>query len=126
MSTFNAVFGVNPGYGDDIDQGEDWAIDKVASAWDVAMTKESSGSGITVSAVLSLVRVVYPKSPYGGEVAVQATGVLNPKFVKDGEAWKAAVCRIIIDVKNRLKQERVTLFFQDVERFQYFEQGEVV
>lgn len=121
--TFNAVFGVTPGYGHN-NEGSADAVALVAGIWQAAMKAERAQTDILVTAVMTPATVVYPLEygcPAGGEIAVQATGVLNMKYGTPPHDWKLAVIRVVEDVKRLLKQERVTLYFQFTESFHYLE-----
>ena len=121
--TFNAVFGVTPGYGHN-NEGSADAVALVAAVWQAAMKAERIHSDILVTAIMTPATVVYPLEygcPAGGEIAVQATGVLNMKYGTPPFEWKQAVIRVVEDVKRTLKQERVTLYFQHTESFHYLE-----
>lgn len=121
---FNAVFGITPGYGGLNLFSHTDALAKVSIAWQTWMKAEQNVTGILVTAVLTEANVVYPTEfgcPIDGEIAVQATGVWNPKFNVAPYDWKQSVLRIVWGVKSTLQQERVTLFFQHTESFHYLE-----
>lgn len=134
---FNAVFGIYPGYdfvhlrADDRARGSMQPIGKpltaeeiVAESWKKFMALEWEESNILVSATCTGTKVVYPEKfgcPTYGEVAVEVQGVLNPKFGVVDSDWKDACVRIVKQVKAELQQERVTLYFQQVESLIYLE-----
>lgn len=128
LQSFTAVFGVEPGYDTEYRTHQEAAMQRVAAAWDEAMEKEFASSKILVTAVCTPGRVVYQREhgcPVDGETIVTVTGVTNPKFVKDVDAWETAVYEIVKNVKHTLRQSRVSLYFSPLTHFVYFEPDEI-
>jgi hypothetical protein len=53
--------------------------------------------------------------PIGGEDTYTISGIANPEFIKDMEQYKEAVRKVILKLKEELKQTTVTLEFLEVD-----------
>ncbi|MEK7480869.1 MAG: hypothetical protein AAB604_02080 [Patescibacteria group bacterium] len=126
--SFQAVFGVNPGYAHDnkLSAGTT-AAQIVARVWREELEKDlEEGSGILVGGTVTEGRTVYPQSfgcPEDGEVTAVVAGNTNPKFIRQAgfASFKRAVIRVAKATKARLAQSRVQITFTEVNDFVYLE-----
>lgn len=109
---FEAVFGVNPGFGHGNENPDPVAT--MTNVWLEEMDTVRQNSGLYISALVVPGRISYPRefgSPEGGEEVVEVSGYYNAKFHKHMELWQSAVRLIVARCKDRLEQETVALLF---------------
>lgn len=112
---FSATFGTSPGYGEHTGIMGDWEHIGEAVHEEIAYVQDLSG--VVVGCVVHRANVFYPRQfgcPELGESAVVLTGAHNPKFV-GVDSWREAVTVLVERLKDRLRQERVTLTFSPCE-----------
>jgi len=112
---FEAVIGVNPGYGHKNETSNNLKI--VASLWLEVAENVEAETGLYISANIMSSLTLYKTDwgcPAGGEETVTIKAVCNPEFANT-EAWKQASLKVIKKLKNRLSQSTVTVSYTEQE-----------
>lgn len=112
---FSATFGVAAGYGEHTSAPVDWLEVSEIIHREIDYVRELSG--VVVGCVVQRANVFYPRDfgcPEIGESVVAVTGAHNPKFV-GADSWREAVETFVTRLKDRLRQDRVTLTFSPCE-----------
>ncbi|RFU67924.1 hypothetical protein D0469_13475 [Peribacillus saganii] len=107
------VIGVNEGYGEN---EETDPLQMAVQAWQEVAEELYGKKGIYVSAIAHKSKAVYRREwgcPAGGEDTVTFTASTNPEYNSDVEVWKEAVENITKKMKDLLKQDTVTLEFEE-------------
>lgn len=112
--SFKLIIGANEGYTDNSDEINLASINEL---WLEKAAAVANSTGIYISGISSLGRALYRHEwgcPEGGEPVVIITGSLNGEFCKNAEAWKQAVRKVSLGLKEDLKQTTATLEFSSV------------
>lgn len=110
ISDCRVTFGLNAGYGDHTaDAAFDWGEISEILHQEIDYVRELSG--VVVGCVVDYANVFYPREfgcPEVGERALVVTGAHNPKL-GGALSWREAVETLTERLKDRFRQERVTL-----------------
>ena len=112
---FTLTIGVNKGYNNNSDEINLTAVNEL---WLEKAAEVANSTGIYISGISSLGRALYRHEwgcPEGGEPVVIITGSLNGEFCKNAEAWKQAVRKVSLGLKEDLKQTTATLELSSVD-----------
>ncbi len=116
---FRLDIGFNEGYGHD----NEFKVDIVwVTAWYQKIARDVFlETGVYVAGVVHLTATVYNDDwgcPKGGEQTASVSGLANPHYIQDVEAWKDAVRLLCQRMRKQFKQTTAYLTFQEVE-FEY-------
>lgn len=114
--TFTATFGLAPGYGQHTAVAAlDWPSVAEIIHQEIDYVRELSG--VIVGCIAHEASVFYPREfgcPPTGERVLLVSGAHNPFFV-GADSWRESVETFVERLKERLRQERVTLTFSPAE-----------
>lgn len=111
---FVSTIGIMEGYGHN-NNGETKDFN---SLYQEVAKKIFQETNIYISAVSVQSKTLYNTEwgcPKGGEDTYTISGVANPEFITDMEQYKETVRKVILKLKEELKQSTVTLEFIEVE-----------